>query len=38
LSLGLTFSAVMLTLRFLKKSAEFDFKAGEQKHYHDMVS
>lgn len=33
LSIGLTFSAIFLTLRFLKESREFDFVADAQKQY-----
>jgi multidrug resistance protein, MATE family len=38
LSLGLTFSAVMLTLRFLKESREFDFKVEEQTHFNHLTN
>ncbi len=37
LSLGLTFSAIMLTLRFFKESKEMDFKADEQLHYKELT-
>lgn len=37
LSLGLTFSAVMLSLRFLKESREFDFVQEEKKHYKELI-
>jgi MATE family multidrug resistance protein len=38
LTIGLTFSAIMLSIRFLKESREFDFKQEEQKHYQDLIS
>lgn len=37
LSLGLTFSAVMLSIRFLKESQEFDFVLEEKQHYKELV-
>lgn len=37
LSIGLTFSAVMLTRRFLKESSEFDFVAEEKKHFQEII-
>lgn len=37
LSLGLTFSAVMLSIRFLKESQEFDFLEEEKQHYKELV-
>lgn len=37
LSLGLTFSAVMLTIRFLKESREFDFVQEERQHYKELI-
>lgn len=37
LSIGLTFSAVMLTRRFLKESREFDFVAEEKKHFQEII-
>lgn len=37
LSLGLTFSAVMLTLRFLKESNELNFIAEEKKHFQELM-
>jgi MATE family multidrug resistance protein len=38
LSLGLTFSAVMLTIRFIKESRAFDFIADEKQHYKDLMN
>lgn len=38
LSLGLTFSAVMLTMRFLKESNELNFVADEKKHFETLMS
>lgn len=38
LSIGLTFSAIMLTQRFFKESREFDFKAEEIQHYKELVN
>lgn len=38
LSLGLTFSAVMLTMRFLKESNEFNFVEEEKKHFEEIIS
>ncbi len=37
LSIGLTFSAIMLTRRFLKESREFDFVAEEKKHFQEII-
>jgi MATE family multidrug resistance protein len=37
LSVGLTFSAIMLTMRFLKESNEIDFVAEEKKHYQELM-
>jgi multidrug resistance protein, MATE family len=37
LSIGLTFSAVFLTIRFLKESREFDFVAEKKKQYEMLV-
>jgi MATE family multidrug resistance protein len=37
LSLGLTFSAVLLSIRFLKESREFDFVEEEKQHYKQLV-
>lgn len=37
LSIGLTFSAVFLTIRFLKESREFDFVAETKKQYEMLV-
>ncbi len=37
LSLGLTFSAVMLSIRFLKESRAFDFVEEEKQHYKELV-
>jgi MATE family multidrug resistance protein len=38
LTIGLTFSAVMLSLRFMKESRAFDFIQEEKDHYKDLVS
>lgn len=38
LTLGLTFSAVMLSIRFLKESREFDFVEEEKQHYQSLVN
>ncbi len=37
LTLGLTFSAIMLSLRFLKESREIDFVEEEKLHYQQLV-
>lgn len=37
LSLGLTFSAIMLTVRFFKESKAFDFIAEEKQHYNELI-
>lgn len=37
LSIGLTFAAALLTMRFLKESREFDFAAEEKEHYKEVV-
>lgn len=37
LSLGLTVSAVMLSLRFIKESKEYDFIEEEKQHYKELV-
>lgn len=37
LSIGLTFSAIMLTQRFFKESREFDFVAEEKKHFQEII-
>ena len=38
LSLGLTFSAVVLSIRFIKQSNEFDFVKDEQKHFKELIN
>jgi MATE family multidrug resistance protein len=38
LSLGLTFSAVLLSIRFIKESREFDFVKAEQQHYNELIN
>lgn len=38
LSIGLTFSAVLLTYRFLKESRGLDFVAEEKAHYKELVN
>jgi MATE family multidrug resistance protein len=38
LSVGLTFSAIMLTWRFFKESQALDFKAAEQQHYKELLN
>lgn len=37
LSIGLTFSAILLTQRFLKESSAFDFKAEERQHFQEII-
>lgn len=37
LSLGLTFSAIFLSIRFLKESREFDFVQEEQEHFKQII-
>jgi MATE family multidrug resistance protein len=38
LSLGLTFSAVLLSIRFIKEAREFDFVKAEQQHYNELIN
>lgn len=38
LSLGLTFSAIVLSIRFIKESNEFDFVKDEQKHFKELIN
>jgi multidrug resistance protein, MATE family len=38
LSLGLTFSAIMLTMRFLKESNQFNFVQDEKKHFAALMN
>jgi MATE family multidrug resistance protein len=38
LSLGLTYSAIILSRRFLKESQEFDFVKAEQQHYNELIN
>ena len=38
LSLGLTFSAIMLSVRFIKESRSFDFVEEEKKHFNELIS
>jgi MATE family multidrug resistance protein len=38
LSLGLTFSAVVLSIRFIKQSNEFDFVKDEQKQFKELIN
>jgi MATE family multidrug resistance protein len=38
LSLGLTYSAIILSRRFLKESREFDFVKAEQQHYNELIN
>jgi MATE family multidrug resistance protein len=38
LTAGLTFSAVMLSIRFLKESRELDFVKEEKHHYKDLIN
>ena len=38
LSIGLTFSAIMLTRRFLKESLEFNFVEEAKKNYEQLVN
>lgn len=38
LSLGLTFSAVLLSIRFIKESRGFDFVEEEKQHYKELVN
>lgn len=38
LTLGLTFSAIMLSIRFIKESREFDFVAEEREHYKELIN
>jgi MATE family multidrug resistance protein len=38
LSLGLTFSAIMLTARFIKESKAFNFVAEEKQHYKELMN
>ncbi len=38
LSVGLTFSAIMLTIRFIKESRSFDFVTEEKKHFAGLIA
>lgn len=37
LSIGLTFSAILLTQRFFKESRDFDFVASEKQHFQEII-
>ncbi|MFN3446962.1 MAG: MATE family efflux transporter, partial [Bacteroidia bacterium] len=38
LSLGLTFSAIVLSIRFIKESNAFDFVKDEQQHFKELIN